>query len=173
MELADAKGMETAVASAPGWSSTGGPWVKPADAMKKLTWRTIEVTGPGLQVLHIPDLYRTPGRYQNMPDNGNTEPWFQHIATLAVKLPDAEKSMQEMGARVTSSSGNFTVRQLSNGDFTDAGELKAGADGTCWIAYSFDHPQFIRAITLSGCHRRDQWGSNPPGYDDCLEASDD
>ena len=173
MELADAKGMETAVASAPGWSSTGGPWVIPADAMKKLTWRTIEVTGPGLQVLHMPDLYRTPGRYQNIPDNGKTDPWFQHIATLAVKLPDAEKSMQEMGARVTSSSGNFTVRQLSNGDFSDAGELKAGADGTCWIAYSFDHPQFIRAITLSGCHRRDQWGSNPPGYDDCLEASDD
>ena len=173
MELAEAKGMETAVASAPGWSSTGGPWVKPADAMKKLTWRTLEVTGPGLQVLHMPDLYRTPGRYQNIPDNGKTEPWFQPVATLAVKLPDAEKTMQEMGARVTSSSGSFSVRQLSNGDFSDAGELQAGPDGTCWIAYSFDRQQLVRALTLGGCHRRDQWGSNPPGYDDYLEASED
>ena len=47
MELAAAKGMETAVASAPGWSSTGGPWVKPEDAMKKLTWRTYEISGNG------------------------------------------------------------------------------------------------------------------------------
>ena len=33
--LADSLGMEMAVASAPGWSSTGGPWVKPEQAMKK------------------------------------------------------------------------------------------------------------------------------------------
>ena len=37
--LADSLGMEVAVASSPGWSSTGGPWVTPEDAMKKLTWR--------------------------------------------------------------------------------------------------------------------------------------
>ena len=173
MELANAKGMETAVASAPGWSSTGGPWVKPEDAMKKLTWRTLEVTGPGLQVLHMPEPFKSPGRYQNIPENSNVEPWFQHVATLAVRLPDAEKSLSEMGAYVTSSSGQFTVSQLSNGDFSDGQELKAGNDGTCWIEYSFDRPQLIRALTLGGCHRRDQWGSNPPGYDDYLEVSDD
>ena len=173
MELADAKGMETAVASAPGWSSTGGPWVKPEDAMKKLTWRTLEVTGPGLQVLHMPEPFKSPGRYQNIPENSNVEPWFQHVATLAVRLPDAEKSLSEMGAYVTSSSGQFTVSQLSNGDFSDGQELKAGNDGTSWIEYSFDRPQLIRALTLGGCHRRDQWGSNPPGYDDYLEVSDD
>ncbi len=38
--LADSLGMEVAIASSPGWSSTGGPWVKPEDAMKKLTWST-------------------------------------------------------------------------------------------------------------------------------------
>ena len=40
IHLADSLGMEVGIASAPGWSSTGGPWVEPADAMKKLTWRT-------------------------------------------------------------------------------------------------------------------------------------
>ena len=47
IHIADSLGLEAAIASAPGWSSTGGPWVKPENAMKKLTWRTVEVTSDG------------------------------------------------------------------------------------------------------------------------------
>ena len=134
MQLAAAKGMETAVASAPGWSSTGGPWVKPEDAMKKLTWRTLDVTGGTVQLLRMPPLFNTPGTYQNIADGGDAEPWFQHIATLAVKLPDAELSMREMGAEVSSSGGRFTVEQLSNGDYSDAVELPVAREGDyAWI----------------------------------------
>ena len=176
MELAAAKGMETAVASAPGWSSTGGPWVKPEDAMKKLTWRTYEVTGNGLDVpvFRMPPLYNTPGTYQNVADGGNAEPWFEHIATMAVKLPDAELSMREMGAKVTSSGGYFTVNQLTNGDFSDAVELPRSTDGDyAWIQYSFDTPRMIRALTLCGGKKRSIWRDDPPTYEDRLEASDD
>ena len=176
MELAAAKGMETAVASAPGWSSTGGPWVKPEDAMKKLTWRTYEVSGNGLDVpvFRMEPLYNTPGTYQNVADGGNAEPWFQHIATVAVRLPDAELSMQEMGAKVTSSGGFFTVDQLTNGDFSDGVELPRATDGDyAWIQYSFDTPRMIRALTLCGGKKRSIWRDDPPTYEDRLEASDD
>ena len=176
MELAAAKGMETAVASAPGWSSTGGPWVKPEDAMKKLTWRTYEISGNGLDVpvFRMPPLYNTPGTYQNIADGGDAEPWFEHIATLAVKLPDAEQSMQEMGAKVTSSGGYFTVDQLTNGDYADGVELPLAQDGDyAWIQYSFDTPRMIRALTLCGGKKRSIWRNEPPTYDNRLEASDD
>ena len=176
MELAASKGMETAVASAPGWSSTGGPWVKPEDAMKKLTWRTYEISGNGLDVavFRMPPLYNTPGTYQNVADGGNAEPWFQHIATVAVRLPDAELSMQEMGAKVTSSGGYFTVEQLSNGDFSDGVELPRSTDGDyAWIQYSFDTPRMIRALSLCGGKKRSIWRDDPPTYEDRLEASDD
>ena len=173
MELAEARGMETAVASAPGWSSTGGPWVKPEDAMKKLTWRTLDVTGPGIQVLHIPDLYSNPGAYQNVPGDGSVQPWFEHVATLAVRLPDEEKSMEEMGAKVTSSGGHFSVRQLSNGDFADGSLLPVHPGGYAWIAYSFEQPRMIRAITVGGCPVRSEWRAMSPGYRNWLEASDD
>ena len=172
MDLAAAKGMETAVASAPGWSSTGGPWVKPEDAMKKLTWRTLEVTGGTVQLLRLPAHFSTPGTYQNIPDGGQEEPWFQHVATLAVKLPDAELTLQEMGATVTSSGGHFTVEQLSNGDFSDAVDLPAEG-GQAWIQYSFDVPRMIRALTLCGGARRSVWRNTPPTYADRLEASED
>ena len=35
MQTAERLGLEGAVASSPGWSETGGPWVKPEQAMKK------------------------------------------------------------------------------------------------------------------------------------------
>ena len=174
MELAAAKGMETAVASAPGWSSTGGPWVKPEDAMKKLTWRTVEVTGGTVQLIRIPALFDTPGTYQNIPDGGNADHWFQHVATLAVKLPAAERTMKEMGAKVSSSGGSFTVEQLTNGDFSDGVELPPSPDGNeAWLQYSFDQPQLIRALTLCGGRKRGAWRNEPPTYDNYLEASDD
>jgi hypothetical protein len=31
-------GLEFAVATSAGWSAAGGPWVTPADAMKKIVW---------------------------------------------------------------------------------------------------------------------------------------
>ena len=174
MNLAAEKGMETAVASAPGWSSTGGPWVKPADAMKKLTWRTAEVTGGKVQLIRMPAHFDTPGTYQNIADGGDAEHWYQHVATLAVKLPDAEKSMQEMGAIVTASGGHFTVSELTDGDFSQDLELPMPADGEyAWIQYSFDHPQMIRALTLCGGQRRSIWRNTPPTYENRLEASDD
>ena len=38
-------GLEFAVATSPGWSAAGGPWVSPEDAMKKVVWSETVVTG--------------------------------------------------------------------------------------------------------------------------------
>ena len=171
--LATEKGMETAVASAPGWSSTGGPWVGPEDAMKKLTWRTVEVEGPGRRTLVLPALYDTPGKYQNFDFDGKVAPWSKYVATIAVRLPEAEKSLARMGAEVSSSEGRFTVAQLSNGDFSDETEIPEGEGGRSWISYSFDEAQTVRAMTLGGCHIREQYYALPPEYHDFLEASND
>ncbi|MCS0630217.1 glycosyl hydrolase [Telluria mixta] len=42
---ADRHGLELAIASSPGWSETGGPWVKPDDALKKVVWSDTLVVG--------------------------------------------------------------------------------------------------------------------------------
>src|SRR5438270_256514 len=42
---ADRLGLEMAFASSPGWSESGGPWVLPKDAMKKLVWSETRLTG--------------------------------------------------------------------------------------------------------------------------------
>ena len=43
--LADQLGMEEAIAGSPGWSESGGPWVPPADGMKKYVWSETVLEG--------------------------------------------------------------------------------------------------------------------------------
>ena len=45
VDLADRTGLEFTIAASPGWSETGGPWVTPADGMKKLVWSETTVRG--------------------------------------------------------------------------------------------------------------------------------
>jgi hypothetical protein len=39
-------GLELAIFGSSGWSLTGGPWVKPEQAMKKLVWSEINIQRP-------------------------------------------------------------------------------------------------------------------------------
>ena len=96
--LADSLGFEMTIASAPGWSSTGGPWVTPADAMKKLEWQ-VTVSGGGKVLL--PPLPKITGPYRDIPakaEHRTVEPYGYDIALVAVKLPAHDRSMEEMGA---------------------------------------------------------------------------
>ena len=102
VRLADSLGMEMTVASAPGWSCTGGPWVSPEDAMKKLEWQTVEVPGGTVEV-RLPELKHVTGPYQDIPLRNErlTAPSYGYdIAVIAVKLPSAEKGMEELGGTV-------------------------------------------------------------------------
>lgn len=144
IRLADSLGMEVGIASAPGWSSTGGPWVEPADAMKRLTWRTLEVQGGSRQTLTLPEPYRTIGKFQNVDAGAYASvyekmtPWYQDIAVVAVRVPESVRTAAQLGARISSSGGAFTLEQLTDGDLSDGVELPLNASGThAWIQYSF------------------------------------
>ena len=180
IHLADSLGMEAGIASAPGWSSTGGPWVEPADGMKKLTWRTMEVNGNGKnQTLTLLEPYKTVGRFQNVsagiyaPIFEKMTQWYQDIAVVAVRVPEAEKGMEELGATVTSSGGDFTVEQLTNGDINDGPELALNKEGThAWIQYNFPQAVTIRSFTLVGGQEQGQFDADRT-YDNTLLCSQD
>lgn len=187
---ADSIGMETAIASAPGWSSTGGPWVKPENAMKKLVWRTVEVSAAAPargrkaaeQAIALPEPYRTVGKFQNYGEvvgitgasAEGIEPWYQDVAVVAVRLPENDRTPAQLGATVSASGGHFTLEALTDGDLSTGEVLPAPAKGTrAWIQYSFPQPQTIRALTLSGGDIRSQWGCPPHTYRFLLQESAD
>ena len=110
VRLADSLGMEMTVASAPGWSSTGGPWVSPEDAMKKLEWQSVEVQGGAVDI-RLPALTLVTGPYQTIPLRNESLPapsFGYDVAVIAVRLPAAEKSLTDLGG-VVSKDGDRSI----------------------------------------------------------------
>ena len=95
-ERAEANDLELAIAASPGWSETGGPWVAPADAMKKLTWSETVVRGGVRFDAILPPAPHTTGPYQTVgfndpmnPAAAANAPTFAHdIAVIAYPLGD-------------------------------------------------------------------------------------
>src|SRR5664279_6112724 len=65
-KLADSLHLEMAIAGSPGWSESGGPWVKPADGMKKIVWTETRVEG-GASNINIARPPAITGPFQNIP----------------------------------------------------------------------------------------------------------
>ena len=154
VRLADSLGMEMTVASAPGWSCTGGPWVTPEDAMKKIEWRVVEVPGGALE-MKLPDLTKVTGPYQDIPLRHESLPapsYGYDIAVIAVRLPAEEKSLAELGGRIRKDADTcitvsfprktliraFTIQSLPTGIRPRIGsaegpnELQYSNDGKSW-----------------------------------------
>jgi hypothetical protein len=157
---ARSKDMEVAIASSPGWSETGGPWVQPAHGMKKLVWSATRVQGgkPFTGVLSHPPQndgtfqdFNVPGRVG--PDGKITTPpeFYADIAVVAYKIPAGDDPQSALNPRITTSGGTADVPALSDGDVENpALELPAGAPGTqSWVQFDYGHPQTIRAVTLA------------------------
>ena len=169
--LADELDLEMAIAGSPGWSESGGPWVTPAQAMKKYVWSETRLEGgrPFSGVLPKPS--STTGPYQNMGSGRETEPvFYADSAVVAFRAPDNDRTPAELGARVTSSGGSFDLAALTDGDLAKAELLPAAPAGEkAWIQFEFPRAQIVRGLTLMTL-RGDRGGNLG---DPELEASDD
>jgi len=177
IQLADSLGMEVGVAASPGWSSTGGPWVQNQDGMKKIVWREMTVEGGSRFDGELPEPYTVSGVYQNMQiANKNGDPrdlrYYKDIAVIAARVPSQMQTMAQMGATMTSSGGNFSLKTLTDGDVAKMYDFPY-AKGGAWIQYSFPEPQTIRSLTVVRPFQRTQWGATPAYCIDSLQVSDD
>ena len=76
IHYADSLGMEMGIASSPGWSSTGGPWVSKEDAMKEIVWTST-------------DLHE--GEFKGVLEQPKTRlDYYKDIRTIAVRLPESD-----------------------------------------------------------------------------------
>lgn len=182
IDLADSLGLDVTIPSSPGFSSTGGPWVKPEEAMKKVVWREMMIEGGRKIKADLPEPYTITGKFQNYgmkkgPSTVDSEPVgdidYTDIAIIAVKLPEDYKTLKELGATVSSSGGTFTLQQLTNGDISDTEKLPAGKDGFAWIQYNFPEPQTIRSLTTINENARNERHSIPAYCLDSLQISND
>jgi len=161
IQTADRLGLEVSIAGSPGWSESGGPWVKPAQAMKKLVWSETRVTGGRRFTGKVLQPPTTVGPFQNVPlradpifGGHNTPaptPLYADVAVLAYRLPNLERAMSDLQPVITSSDGVPIGRtKLWDGDLDSAiGIACAAGDEGAWVQFAFDRPQVIRAMSIA------------------------
>jgi len=182
--LADQFGFEEAIASSPGWSETGGPWVSGPQAMKKYVWSETRVEGgmPFTGVLPKPP--SNPGPFQNLPlapflgmgAPFNAPIFYADSAVIAFKVPESEAAAALIQPKVTSSGGMIDPALLDDGDLAKTVSLPQAKEGEkAWIQFEYPRPQTIRALTILVVGRGPFDAFAPPGGDSgqALEASDD
>jgi hypothetical protein len=178
-------GMEVAIASSPGWSETGGPWVPASQGMKKMVWSATRIEGGKPFAATLPHPPQVDGTFQNFQVPGRRSPdgkvitppeFYADAAVIAYKIPTGDKTQAELNPQITSSSGAVNAPALADGDVeTVAADLppsKPGNEG--WIQFDYGHLQQVQAVTLASLGDELSVFDHPtPAISPELEASDD
>ncbi|HEY5510978.1 MAG TPA: glycosyl hydrolase [Prolixibacteraceae bacterium] len=171
-KLADSLGLEMAIAGSPGWSESGGPWVTPAQAMKKFVWSETRIKGGQSFNGILPKPPTTTGTFQNIAikRNENAAPipeYYADASVVAYRVPENDISMAELKPKVTSSGGKFDLTMLTDGDLGKTTFLPAAKpNGKSWIQFEFAKPETIQSVTMVVSGREGRISR-------ALEASDD
>ena len=173
VHIADSLGMTMAIPSSTGWSNTGGPWVTPHDAMKKITWRAVRVKGGKKLTVNLPGIYTTTGHFQNVENTNSPETFSQEIGVVAVRMPDTDIDIATLNPTITVSKGEPTVAQLTDGDYSKGTRVEPDAEGNIWAQYTFEKPVTIKALSLSDGNNRSTWNSWSAPLYYRLETSND
>ena len=152
---ADRLNLEMAIFSSAGWSLTGGPWVAPEQAMKKLVWSETRVNGPGNFSGKLPQPPSNEGPIRNLSLSARTADnkagFYHDCVVLAFPTPADELLQSAIPAQVTTSGGKIDPQNLLDDDLNSVVTINSGTDKEItWIQYSFPEPVTIRSFTIAG-----------------------
>ena len=192
---ADRLGLEMAMAASGGWSETGGPWVKPEQAMKKVVWSETMVEGPRRFAGKLPQPPSVNGPFQGMgnppeigfpperdlpgarplppePPHAPDPTLYADTKVLAIRLADGDVRMADARPRLTSASGPIDAQVLTDGDLARTIALLApDGSGETWVRLEFERPFRAQAFTFAGAPAMPFVGA-PPVPEGRLEASE-
>jgi hypothetical protein len=188
-------GLEMAIAASGGWSETGGPWVTPQQAMKKVVWSDTTLRGPAHFTGALPKPPSNNGLFQNagmtpsfdLPEATQLpgakpsvarapappDPTFYaDTKVFAVRTRDDDVRMRERRPRVTSSAAGVDLAALTDGDIRSGVTIPyEAASGSAWIQLDFDQPFRAQAFTFSAPPGGSFFARPIPAGE--LQASDD
>lgn len=156
---ADARGLELAIASSPGWSETGGPWVQPADALKKVVWSETVVPGGAALTAPLPAPPRVTGTFQDMELNDplaaltkegpeQAHEFYADVAVLAVPVDTGQVDLPVPA--ITGPDGKPLDAAALTGDSFAKRQMVAhgSAEQPSIVLARFARPQTVRGVSL-------------------------
>ena len=142
--------MEVGIAGSPGWSETGGPWVTPADAMKKYVWSETVVEGERPLTAPLPSPPTTSGGFQGAKTGKSAVQAYGDAAVFAFPTPRLEALVEPSGW--SRSSGPAILSQTIAGAPTEGQSITLAAEvpgQDPWLDARFVKPATIGAVALS------------------------
>jgi hypothetical protein len=155
---ADRLRLEMTIFSSAGWSETGGPWVRPEQAMKKLVWSETNVEGPRTFAGKLRQPPSNNGPIRNLitgaPPPGSTAPpdptYYGDSAVIAYRTPPDESDMAQSHPEATTNAGAIDGTSLWDDDLNSAITVTPPKDGgPAWVQYAFSKPFKARAISIA------------------------
>lgn len=138
VETASKLGLEICIHNCAGWSSSGGPWIKPEHAMQRVVWSEVKVKGPR--------------RFdEKLPQPPVTAGFYRDIAVLAFPTPRGEDvTIRELQPKITASAPQFNPQRIIDGRTNTASSLPLPqASQPQFVQFEFPKPIDVFAITLT------------------------
>jgi hypothetical protein len=132
---ADRLGLKIGVHNCDGWSSSGGPWVKVEDSMKRVVWSETVVNGGTAVTATLPQ----------PPTQLN---FYRDIAIVAYPATATELALTDAKPVMTSSMKGFNPAPLQNGTLDDTVTLNVSAKTPAWLQLAYAQPFTARSLTI-------------------------
>ncbi|MBW4889394.1 hypothetical protein KXQ82_06695 [Mucilaginibacter sp. HMF5004] len=142
--------LEMTVFTSAGWSLTGGPWVKPEQAMKKLVWSETQVEGAKTIHQQLPEPPSAEGAGPLLP-NGNRKGFYHDQAVIAFRTPADDLAQSNNKPAATTIKGTVNATTLFDDNLTTGISIPADAQSKkAWLQLTYNTPFTAKAITVAG-----------------------
>ena len=129
-------GLRFTMQNCPGWAMSGGPWIKPENAMRTIVHSRQDVKGGEISIT-LP---------QPQP---SAEPWrdYRDIAVLAFPTAEGDTGAP-LGIKSVRGNGKYEWQELMMGGRDRVRIAPTDGDNPHWVEMRFTAPSMIRAVEI-------------------------
>ena len=127
-------GLEFTFHNADGWSSTGGPWITPAQSMKRLVWTEALVSGGSVST--------------RLEQPATQENYYEEIATVAYPALAGEMADATTAYQLSSSDPSLDLSVVTDGNPGTMAQLSVTDGEQGWVQFSYEEPVAIGNLRL-------------------------
>ena len=154
-------GLSFTMQNCPGWAMSGGPWIKPSNAMRNLEWSRTDIDGGSIVSMNLP-----------VPQP-SSEPWrdYKDITVLAFPTPLGDTESPLKPKLVKSNHPDLAWMDCLTGKLDKPVNLPPTTNGNPnWIEVTFPDEIAIRTVEFSSVNSFNHEWCYEPGVTVKVEA---
>ncbi|MDF7823438.1 glycosyl hydrolase [Pontiellaceae bacterium B12227] len=122
----------------PGWAMSGGPWIKPEDAMRHLIWSRTDIQGGTKQPIQLPIPMPSKEEWRN----------YQDVAVLAFPTPANDTAAPLIPTKIKSNLDDAPWNDLFSKDGKPKIQIPVTRRDRTWLEVTFGQETVLRTIEV-------------------------